>query len=358
MVSPTEYQLHTAQTRPDLFDALQDRKNPLPETWPRFTTKDLTAKHFKKALHQYSGLRKYQFAIVEATLTGSETMIAYSQSIPFFWPELEEARGTGGLALNPHVLHSLPDGGWDTILSRGVRQHMARERLQSSSLPTCTKDQEQDRLTCQMAHSPNALSALNITVRQDRRRLGKADRLLEAMKQRAREEHFEVLVVPLRPTRKSEYPSVPMGDYVSWMHTEVQLSGLVASPSLRSVDSYHSPIRSHTVPTKRELPFDPWLRKHVLLRGKIAKIAPSSMVVEGDIIEWQEWTEIDFPHLWRKMMQSEEEEENLKREPGSDRVYMEIPIPGGLVPLKVYRGEKRCTYVEPNVWLYHDLASI
>jgi hypothetical protein len=350
MKPSSEYQLYTAQTRLDLWDALKDTNHPLNMAWPRFLENDLSQQHFSDTILKYSGLRKFQFAIVEPDPTGGETMIACGRSIPFFWPELEEVRDIGGPSVYPHVLSSLPDGGWDTIVSRGIRQYFIREGLSLSSLPILTRDQEQDWMTCQTANKPNALSALSITVRADRRRLGLAERLIEIMKQTAQEEHLQVLVAPLRPTRKSEFPFIQMQNYVNWTQTKAAIpSNLATLSSSRLEES--SPKAGDGHAPRQELLFDPWLRKHIWLGGRILKIAPSSMVVQGSVTEWQAWTGIDFHHLLR-----ESHSRDLKREQDSNRMYLEIPIPGGLVPLRVYVTEKTCTYIEPNVWLYHQVC--
>lgn len=349
MKPPSEYQIYSAQTKLDLWDALQDTNHPLNVAWPRFLDNDLSQRHFSDTILKYSGLRKFQFAIVELDPTGAEVVIACGRSIPFFWPELEEVKDIGGPSVSPHVLSSLPDGGWDTIVSRGMRQYFVREGLPLSSLPFLTKDQEQDWMTCQTAKRPNALSALSITVRADRRRLGLAERLIEMMKQAAKEENLQVLVAPLRPTRKSEFPFIPMKNYASWTQTKAALPRNLSASSSSQRDEI-SMKADHDHGAKQKLPFDPWLRKHVCLGGRILKIAPSSMIVQGSVTEWQTWTGIDIHHLVR-----ETHTKDLKKEEESNRMYLETPIAGGLVPLRVYVGEKTCTYIEPNVWLYHEV---
>ncbi|KAL9637233.1 MAG: hypothetical protein Q9164_002319 [Protoblastenia rupestris] len=266
MEPPIQYQLQSAQTRLDIWYALKEPSHPLNKAWPRFLKSNLTQKHFYDTLLERPGLRRYQFAATEPNPTGGETLIANGHSIPFFWPELEEARNTGGLPANPHFLQRLLDGGWDTIVSRGVRQYLGREALSSSSLPVLTTDQERDLMTCQVVHKPNALSALDIVVKEDRRRLGIAERLIEAMKLVAQEERLQILVVPVRPTRKADFPSVSMEDYVSRTHKV----GEPKSPStpilLQPTDSSRCQLPGYAA-ARHELPFDPWLRKHVLLRG-------------------------------------------------------------------------------------------
>lgn len=345
---PAEFNLYTAQSRLDLWDALKDSNHPLSKVWPRFIDHDLSQEHFSDKMLNYSGLRKFQFVIVERDLTGREIIIACARSIPFFWPQLKDVSETGKLEAYPHVLQSLPDGGWDTILARGIRQHLAREGLPSSSFPVLTRDQEDDLTTCGMINSPNALSAICIAIREDRRQLGFAERLIEAMRRTAQDEHFRALVVPLRPTRKSEFLSIPMEDYISWAQTDSLSLDLPNPHSHRRINSLHNLVHGYNF--SHELPFDPWLRKHVRLGGTIAKIAPSSMFIQGTVAEWQDWTGIDFGRFFQKM-----QAEDLKIESVSNRKYLEVSVPGGLVPLRVYVREQTCTYIEPNVWLYHKI---
>ena len=327
--------IYTAEQRPELWKALKDTNHPLNRAWPRFLDNDLSQVHFLDSILQYIGLRKFQFAIVELDHAGCEIIIAHAQSIPFFWPELKQLgnRGVGALSASPDILQTLPDGGWDTILSRGIRQYCARNAI-SSSLPVFTRDQEQDLETCITAVKPNALSALSITIREDHRSLGLAERLIGTMKQAAQEDNLQVLLAPLRPTRKFEFPFITIEDYIEWSQVISLQSGNLAPPSW----------------IKTRLPHDPWLRKHVRLGGRIVKVAPSSMVVRGSFAEWEDWTGIDFV----KFSKDYEKRKALEEEAGK-REYIEVAITGGLVPLKVYVQEQACVYVEPNIWCYHKV---
>lgn len=322
--------LYTAETRPDLWDALQNVEHPLNRAWPRFLDNDLSQRHFADNLLQYHGLRKFQLAIVEQeNAAGPEVIVACGRSIPFFWPELQAIQSVNDLAESEGILQSLPAGGWDTIVSRGIRQYLMQKGLPISYLPVLTTDQENDLAQpCQTTQKPNVLSALSITVRADRRRLGHAELLIEAMKRIAREENLRLLVAPLRPTRKSEFPWVAIEEYIAWPQGEF--------PGMSNDGD--------------RLPFDPWLRKHIRLGGRIARIAPSSMIVQGSFAEWRTWTGID---VWDLLKSARPEQ--LKREPKSNVLYMEVSLPGGLVPLRVDVQEAKCTYVEPNVWLYHQI---
>lgn len=339
------FQLYTAETRLDLWEGLSDLKHPLNKVWPSFLLHELTAQSFSRKINQFEGLRKFQFTIVERGPAGEELVVARARSVPFFWPEFEEIRDSGGISAHPHVLNSLPDGGWGTIVSRGIRQHILREGLPPSSVPPpLTKDQEKDWIACQAAAKPNALSALSMTVRADRRQRGLAEMLVEAMKQTARAEGLQSLVVPLRPTRKAEFPLVPMHDYMTWKHQKEVPSTFINTSS---------PPTSTGHLATCDLPFDPWLRKHISLGGTMVKVAPCSMVVHGSITDWQEWTGVNFNHELQEI-----QSKNVKKELESNRDYLEIPFPGGLAPLRLYVTEKCCSYFEPNIWVYHDISRI
>jgi hypothetical protein len=77
------------------------------------------------------------------------------------------------------------------------------------------------------------------------------------------------------------------------------------------------------------LPSDPWLRVHVRAGGRIAKVAPRSMVVPGTLEEWREWTGLAF-----------------------DRTGP-VVVPKALAPVHCDAEHGTAVYVEPNVWVVH-----
>ncbi|KAJ5680039.1 hypothetical protein N7536_011178 [Penicillium majusculum] len=305
-----KYQLYTAKSRPDLWKQFEDDRHPLNAAWPLFLDQDACYQKYAKGLAEYEGLAEYQFAIVERNHE-DETMVACGRSIPFYFPELDDKKFT-----KEEALHCLPEGGYDAILTRGIEQYRRRLSPKTATATPIHKNNHYFDAACSQTNPPNALSAISITVRPDRRSLGLAEAMIQAMKQTAINKNLDILVVPLRPTRKSEFPSVDMADYITWPQ-------LPATPD-------------------RVLPFDPWLRKHIRLGGRIIKVAPTSMRVEGRIADWQHWTRCDE---WR----------TLPGKCDSDLLYVEVQFPGGLVPLCVFVEEDRAVYIEPNVWLYHDL---
>ncbi|KAM6530106.1 hypothetical protein FALCPG4_008230 [Fusarium falciforme] len=357
MSSTITHHLHTAHTRPDLWNHLQDPNHPLNTAWPYFLEQDTTLLNLSQKICDFAGLRKFQYVISERNDAGDEELVACGRSIPFFWQELRDAEKGGRLDLNPRLFQSLPDGGWDTMVARGIRQYMASHTEESSSwpwssAPITTEDQEKDTARASSPEPPNALSALAVTVRADRRRTGLAERILQKMKDTARQEGLKILVVPLRPTKKSSHPFVPMEEYITW--TQAALKQTICrtpSPFRVTPQSTVQPItissKDHAL--KSSLPFDPWLRKHVRMGAKIAKVAHKSMEVEASLDDWAAWTGIDFDSFPNAPI--------VREMDGKSRVveYTQVALQGGLVPLKVYREEKRAVYIEPNVWIYHQL---
>ncbi|RSL52250.1 hypothetical protein CEP54_011026 [Fusarium duplospermum] len=357
MSSTITHHLYTAHTRPDLWDHLQDPNHPLNTAWPYFLERDQTLLSLSSHICKFQGLRKFQYVISERNDAGDEELVACGRSIPFFWHELRGVEKDGGLDLNPRLFQSLPDGGWDTMVARGIRQYMAchPEEAHSwpwSSAPITTEDQERDTARSSSSEPPNALSALAVTVRADRRRMGLAERILQKMKDTARQEGLRILVVPLRPTKKSSHPFVPMEEYIKWTQAPLKPT-ICRTPSpfrvtpQPIVHSITIPSKDHA--TKSALPFDPWLRKHARMGAKIAKVAHKSMEVEASLDDWTAWTGIEFDSFPNAP--------KVREVDGKLRVveYTQVTLQGGLVPLKVYREEKRAVYLEPNVWIYHQL---
>ena len=105
------------------------------------------------------------------------------------------------------------------------------------------------------------------------------------------------LVAPVRPSWKDRYPLTPIARYAAWKRPD-------------------------------GLPFDPWLRVHARLGATILRTEPQSLQIEAPLLDWERWTEMEFPEE-------------------GDYVF-----PSGLAPLRVRAG--RGQYWEPNVWMLHD----
>lgn len=147
---------------------------------------------------------------------------------------------------------------------------------------------------------PNTLSALAIVIHPNYRGQGLSKVMIRQMKDLVIENNFDYMVAPIRPSLKNMYPIIPMNDYMMWKR-------------------------------KDGLPFDPWIRTHVTMGATIIKMAEKSMVISASIKEWESWTNMKMPASGKYI------------------------IPEGLVPLEVDLSRDRGVYIEPNVWIKHDL---
>jgi GNAT superfamily N-acetyltransferase len=189
--------------------------------------------------------------------------------------EEDEVVGLGNttpLSWDGDVEH-LPDG-FDAALLDGVRQH-------AEGIP------------------PNTISALQAVVSEPRRGQGLSGLLIQAMRTLAGTHGFVHLIAPVRPTWKERYPLVTIERYVTWRRDD-------------------------------GLPFDPWLRLHERLGGRMLAPCPESTRISATVAEWESWAGMAFPD-------------------SGDYV-----VPGALSPVRIDRERDVGEYVEPNVWVRHD----
>ena len=150
--------------------------------------------------------------------------------------------------------------------------------------------------------TPNTLAALEIAIQPEYHGQGISYRLIKALRDLAAEHGFQAVIVAVRPSLKMRYPLAPMERYVRWQRDD-------------------------------GTPFDPWLRAHWRSGGEILKVAHPSMLVEGSIDNWEEWTGMKFPE-------------------SGDYV-----VPEALVPVQIDREMNIGRYIEPNVWVHHPITT-
>lgn len=148
----------------------------------------------------------------------------------------------------------------------------------------------------------HALSALAAEVIPEHRERGLSTVMLKAMAGLAASADLEHLVAPVRPSWKERYPLAPIERYMHWTGRDGQ-------------------------------PFDPWIRVHLRLGGRVVAPVPYSMRISGSVADWESWTEMEYP------------------ESG------EYVFPHGLATLRVDREADSGSYWEPNVWIAHWSAS-
>jgi hypothetical protein len=112
---------------------------------------------------------------------------------------------------------------------------------------------------------------------------------------------MKALIIPLRPSEKSNYPLTSLDDYIKWKNED-------------------------------GLPFDAWLRVHVRAGARIIKVCQESKTIRGRRADWERWTGMKFPQSG------------------------EYIIPGALSPIRLNLEEDEGLYVEPNVWIVHEVG--
>jgi GNAT superfamily N-acetyltransferase len=142
---------------------------------------------------------------------------------------------------------------------------------------------------------------LEATVRPDLQGRGLSRELLVRARERLRALGVVELFAPVRPSAKCDEPDTPMREYVA----RVRADGL---------------------------PADPWLRTHVRLGATVVQVCPVSMTISGTLDEWAAWTGSRFT------------------------ASGPATVPGALTRVHVDLEADHAVYVEPNVWVRHDLT--
>jgi hypothetical protein len=122
--------------------------------------------------------------------------------------------------------------------------------------------------------------------------------MVQALKGAAAKAGATAMIAPVRPTLKRRYPLIPLEKYLGWRTPEGQM-------------------------------FDPWVRLHLRLGGRMEHVAFPSMTITGTVSDWTQWTDLPLPDSG------------------------EYVIPHGLVPLRVDRDTDSGIYQEPNIWIVH-----
>lgn len=204
--------------------------------WPRLTSEEFLS---------------YQFVITDKR---AQLLVGAVNSIPVVW--------NGPLDM-------LPDEGWDWAIANG-------------------------------SSDGNWLCALLVAILPAYRKLGLAEEALRTLKKIGQQSGHQGVIVPVRPTRKPEFPHLPMEEYLT----------------KKSHDGSH---------------YDPWLRLHLGLGGRMIKICPRAMTVRLPIETWRQYGAQDDKAFENQML-----------------------ITDGLVPIKILPDEGVGLYEEPNIWMVHS----
>jgi GNAT superfamily N-acetyltransferase len=173
-------------------------------------------------------------------------------------------------------LENLPEGGWDWAFIEAVKDH-------------------------KQGVSSNFHCAIQIVIHPDYRGQGLSAPMIEAVRSVTSAKSLQSLIIPIRPNEKSKYPLFSIDDYITWK-------------------------------TEEDLPFDPWIRVHARLGGKIIKPCHESKTIRGTRAESEAWTKMKFPQSGQ------------------------YPVPGALVPIEMNLEKDEGVYIEPNVWMAHEVG--
>jgi GNAT superfamily N-acetyltransferase len=226
------------------------------EVWPEFMLHDPVAnENWHELLDRFGD---YQFALFDRQ---DSRVAGMGNSFPMRWDER---------------LENLPDSGWDWAFQEAVRNH-------------------------KQGLSPNVHCAIQIVIRPEYRGHGLSRPMVEAVRGVTQSKGMKALIIPLRPSEKSNYPLSSLDDYIKWKNED-------------------------------GLPFDAWLRVHVRAGARIIKVCHESKTIRGRRADWERWTGMKFPQSG------------------------EYIIRGALNPIRLNLEEDEGLYVEPNVWIVHEVG--
>ncbi len=249
--------IHSLADRPELAAGLWARE--LMAAWPAFMLEDPIA-----SLYFSSGFleRFHRYVLVAVDDDQPGVVLARAFSAPFVFGGPGRER--------------LPGGGWDTVV-RWAHTDAVLDRR------------------------PNAVSAVEITVRPEAAGRGLATAMVAAMRHNAASLGFADLFAPVRPSRKHLEPDTPMAEYAGRTRPD-------------------------------GLPDDPWLRVHARAGATIVSVASCSMTIAGTLEQWRAWVPLPFDAAGP------------------------VVVPGALARVHVAPEHNYAVYVEPNVWMHHRLT--
>lgn len=247
-----QYELLTVAQQP-LLEHRMEREHSL--VWPSFFAGDRTQARYWRRL--YDVFPKLQIALLE-----QGQMAAVGNMVPCHWDGSPE---------------SLP-AGWDEVLEQAFEDQPKGYKANA---------------VCVMAGV--------ITSAYQGRRLSYL--MIAAMAKTAKALGYDRVIVPVRPTLKSQYPHVPLREYAT----------------LRKEGGDDI--------------FDPWLRVHHRLGGRVLGCSEKSQKVQGTVAQWRTWTGLEM------------------RESG------EYLVEGALQPVHIDLEKDIGLYHDQAVWVEHKISN-
>ncbi len=231
---------------------LSQYKMAVSKAFPYILSESQTIKNYWERLENY--FPKFQLYLISA----DGDLIGFMNTIPFQFKS---------------PINELPENGWDWMLAKGI------------------SDFETDQL-------PNFLGGLQVIVRNEYQKLGYSRQILNYAKQIFQSLKLLNLLIPIRPTKKHNFPKMSMAAYLE-------------------------------LKDQNEI-YDPWIRTHLKGGAQIIKVCNSSMSIRGDI---------KFGESILDKNISESGEYLLK---------------GVLKPISIDVKNDIGEYKEPNIWIKYD----
>lgn len=233
--------------RPDLLPAFLDLDIP----WPAFI--EPTRLLVEWGIHAHA---EHQLIMLDG-----DTPIARAASLPLHWDGEPQ---------------TLPRRGWDGVIEQSATDTYNRAEL-------------------------NTLCALEAGIDTGHTGRGLSQAVFTALRDHARAAGFECLIAPVRPSGKTEFPEVPIEDYVERRRDDGQRA-------------------------------DNWLRIHERIGGRIIALSHTSMTISAPLETWRTWTTQPFTTTGL------------------------TTVDGGIAPVYVNADLDYAVYIEPNVWVRHRLT--
>jgi GNAT superfamily N-acetyltransferase len=148
--------------------------------------------------------------------------------------------------------------------------------------------------------TPNLHCAIQIIVRPDYRGKGLSSPMVQAVRAVTKSQGLGRLIIPLRLSEKPKYPLISLDDYITWKDEDGE-------------------------------PLDLWLRVHMREGAQIIKVCHRAKTIRGTRLEWEQWTGMKFPQSGRYI------------------------IKGALEPIEINTEKNEGIYIEPNVWIVHEV---
>lgn len=237
--------------RPDLAEEVER----FSDLWPKLVFRPEAGRQFLSVLTEHFP----QFVLY--ICDPDDLMVAVAVGVPLAWDE------------NPA---SLPKG-WTSILEKALDDQ---------------SQQQPSRILCALTGS--------MMKELEERQLFKYT--LRAIKAVAARHQLSAVLAPVRPERKSDYPLIPIEQYVEWKNEDGSL-------------------------------FDPALRLHANEQASVLAIELQGAKVFGTVEEWESRFRLPFPDSGQYI------------------------VPGALTPITINRTNNTGLYVEPVVWMLHDLVA-